>query len=458
MNSVTCQARGERHRSLTPGELRADGSAGRSLRLSWGSQATPARRAGRTHTAKAPRQPTSCAKGTLTPAASAALMPSEVEYTLVMRPACSGNSRLTRLGKSTLATAIAAPRTTVPKNRASTAPAQRNSMPATRTSRLASNTRSMPNRRATRGAIGESRPKARSGNVVRSPATPLDMPVSARIWPIKGATPVSAGRRLAARSTIPNTRRKLRRRERPDSAVAEVLFVMLRLPVSLQWQGVPYSTWRRKLQWRLIGLLIVPLEGLFREHAPRIRVSFALRKDGPDLVVSCFVVPRPVKPRPSACPHLLGTLVAVEFEALLGRDQVQVLIAFLAHGSLDLPLAASVGPACPVRPRRRSPPKSRSSREAVCRAWPLGSTPEDEPVDGQDDYSSQDCYHEASEIEPEVQHLGPGHEPVEEPSHEGPHHPEEHSDYAPAGVAAWHQQLRDYPRDQPEDYPAEHTQ
>ena len=150
-------------------------------------------------------------------------MPSEVEYTLVMRPARSGNSRLTRLGKSTLATAIAAPRTTVPKNRAATAPAQRNRMPATRTNRLASSTRSMPNRRATRGATGESRPKARSGNVVRSPATPLDMPVSARIWPIKGATLVSAGRRLAASSTIPNIRRKLRRRERPDSAVAEAL-------------------------------------------------------------------------------------------------------------------------------------------------------------------------------------------------------------------------------------------
>src|SRR5918994_6397496 len=200
--------------------------------MSWGSQATPARRAGRTHTAKAPRQPTSCARGTLTPAASAALMPSDVVYTLVMRPACSGNSRLTRLGKSTLATAIAAPRTTVPKNRAATDPAQRSRMPATRTSRPASSTRSMPNRRATRGATGESRPKARSDNVVRSPASPLDMPVSARIWPIKGATPVSAGRRLAANSTIPNMRRKLRRRVRPDSAVAEALFLILRLPVS----------------------------------------------------------------------------------------------------------------------------------------------------------------------------------------------------------------------------------
>src|SRR5215212_9617420 len=243
MNSVTCQARDERHRSLTPGEPRADRSAGRSLRPSCGSQATAAMRAGRAHTAKAPRQPmpASCAKGTLTPAASAALMPREVEYTLVMRPACSGNSRLTRPGKSTLATAIAAPRMAVPKKSAAPAPAQRNSMPATRTRKLASSARSMPNRRATRGAIGESRPKAKSGSVVRSPATPLDMPVSARIWPIKGATPVSAGRRLAARSTIPNTKRKLRRRERPGATIAEVSFVILRLSVTLRRQGVAYE-------------------------------------------------------------------------------------------------------------------------------------------------------------------------------------------------------------------------
>jgi hypothetical protein len=88
------------------------------------------------------------------------------------------------------------------------------------------------------------------------------MPVSARIWPIKGATPVSAGRRLAASSTIPNTRRKLRRRERPDSAVAEALFVIMRLSVTLQWQHVAYSTWRR--MDRAISLI---------EHLPPPRIA-----------------------------------------------------------------------------------------------------------------------------------------------------------------------------------------
>jgi hypothetical protein len=86
--------------------------------------------------------------------------------------------------------------------------------------------------------------------------------VSARIWPIKGATPVSAGRRLAASSTIPNTRRKLRRRGRPDSAVAEALFVIMRLPASSQWQDVAYSTWRR--MDRTISLI---------EHLPPTRIS-----------------------------------------------------------------------------------------------------------------------------------------------------------------------------------------
>jgi hypothetical protein len=37
---------------------------------------------------------------------------------------------------------------------------------------------------------------------------------------------------LAASNTIHNTRRKLRRRERPDSAVAEALFVIMRLPIT----------------------------------------------------------------------------------------------------------------------------------------------------------------------------------------------------------------------------------
>src|SRR5215212_11043700 len=233
MNSVTCQASSERHRSLTPREVRAAAFSGRPLRR-WGTHATAATRAGRAHRARAPRQPTpaSWATGALRPAASAALMPSAVEYTLVMRPMRSGNSRLTMPGKSTLPTAIAAPRSAVPRKSAASAPAERTRIPAASASRLASSARSTPNTRASRGAIGESTPNVRSGSVVSRPATPLDTLVSARISPIRGATEVSAGRRFAARSTSPETSNTHRKPEGPRwsarsaVSVAGTFFVM----------------------------------------------------------------------------------------------------------------------------------------------------------------------------------------------------------------------------------------
>jgi hypothetical protein len=96
----------------------------------------------------------------------------------------------------------------------------------------------------------------------------------------------------------------------------------------------------RELRRKLIGLLVEVLEGLFREHAPGVGVPFPLSGDGPDLVVSCLGFPRPLQPRPSPRPHLLGVLVAVEFEALFGRGQIQLLMLFLAHGSSRLPLSS----------------------------------------------------------------------------------------------------------------------
>src|SRR5215203_7376194 len=182
MNSVTCQASSELHKPVTPREVPVDALAGLTPRV-WGNHATAATRARSAHKAKDPRQPMpACsATGKLAPAAIAALRANAVEYVLVMRPVRSGNSRFTRLGKSTLPTAIAAPRTAVPKNSAATAPAERSRMPAASTSRLASNTRSIPNRRANRGAIGDSTANAKSGNPVSRPATPLDIPVDVEI-------------------------------------------------------------------------------------------------------------------------------------------------------------------------------------------------------------------------------------------------------------------------------------
>src|SRR5919107_176369 len=133
MNSVTCQASTELHNPVTPREVPVDAFAGSALRI-WGNHATAATRARRAHKAKDPRQPMSTwyAIGKLAPAAIAALTANAVVYVLVMRPVRSGNSRFTRLGKSTLPTAIAAPRMAVPKNSAATAPAERRTTPPAR--------------------------------------------------------------------------------------------------------------------------------------------------------------------------------------------------------------------------------------------------------------------------------------------------------------------------------------
>jgi hypothetical protein len=64
-------------------------------------------------------------------------------------------------------------------------------------------------------------------------------------------------------------------------------------------------------------------------------MSLPLLSDGSYLIASCLVLPRPVQPRPSRRCHLVGVLlVAVEFEALLGRRQVKAVVVFVAYGSL----------------------------------------------------------------------------------------------------------------------------
>jgi hypothetical protein len=84
----------------------------------------------------------------------------------------------------------------------------------------------------------------------------------------------------------------------------------------------------------------VLLEALLRDDSTRHRVRLAFPCDDPDLVVACFILPRPVQPRPSLGRHLLGVLVAVELEALLRRRKVESFIQFLPLAFL-LPRAAS---------------------------------------------------------------------------------------------------------------------
>src|SRR5918994_21157 len=216
---------------------------------------------------------------------------------LVIRPARSGNSRLTRLGKSTLPSAIAAPRTKVPENRAATAPAERRRMPAASTSMLASSTRSMPKRPANRGAMGERTPIAKSGRVVSRPATPLDMPTSARIWPIKGATPVSAGRRLAARSTNPNTSSTPRTRKRRRwSARSGTSFVTPRLPGRLSGRRCGHEVPTHVEHPRAVPIRICLRRGAHDQTVPKQdsggqeRPSTAVLKEGLWQKESCLLV------------------------------------------------------------------------------------------------------------------------------------------------------------------------
>src|SRR3712207_4245143 len=160
MNAVTCQASGERQR-LATADSRAcpEDSGSRPSLRSRGAQATAARRAGAAQSARGACQPDPSrpVRGTLAPAATAALVPKATEYAPVTAPARSGKSRLTRPGRSTLPTAIAAPRTAVPANSdAAPEPAERSRMPPQSTSMLPRSALSAPNRRARRGAAGES--------------------------------------------------------------------------------------------------------------------------------------------------------------------------------------------------------------------------------------------------------------------------------------------------------------
>jgi hypothetical protein len=110
------------------------------------------------------------ATGKLAPAAIAALAANAAVYVLVMRPTRSGNSRLTKPGKSTLLIAIPAPKTVVPRNIAVNGPAERSRMPAANTSILTSSTHSKPPGQQRRD--GREHPIAKSDSATSRPTPP----------------------------------------------------------------------------------------------------------------------------------------------------------------------------------------------------------------------------------------------------------------------------------------------
>ena len=114
-----------------------------------------------------------------------------------------GKSRLSRLGSSTLPTAMPEPITQVPKYRHQTEPSERSTMPPAMRISAPNRVGSRPYSRASMAENGEIRAKASSGRVVRMPASALDRPNSGWISPSSGATPVTGARRLAAISRMP---------------------------------------------------------------------------------------------------------------------------------------------------------------------------------------------------------------------------------------------------------------
>src|SRR5690606_37791768 len=176
-----------------------------------GSHITIPRKAIIPHTSSACFQPTPnpVAIGILIPDATAAHNPIEVEYTLVMMPAFVGKYFFTIAGSGTLQLAIPIPIKADPKNRMATLLVFRTKIPINNTIRLKKSVSSVPRFLAILGAVNENTANPNSGKVVIIPATPLEMPRSARISPINGPTDVIAGRKLNAINMMPKIKIKL---------------------------------------------------------------------------------------------------------------------------------------------------------------------------------------------------------------------------------------------------------
>src|SRR5215216_4437802 len=121
----------------------------------------------------------------------------------------------------------------------------------------------------------------------------------------------------------------------PSSPHAALGGCFLFLPTgSLRLNSNPYAPRQAAALGTLrTHFLVVLLEALLREDATRHRVRLAFPCDGPDLVVSCFVLPCPVESRPSPRSHPFCILVTIELEALRGRCEVETFVRFLSHVS-----------------------------------------------------------------------------------------------------------------------------
>jgi hypothetical protein len=132
----------------------------------------------------------------------------------VMEPVRCGKSRLIRPGSRTFPIAIAEPTSTIPANSATAGPLDRTTNPRQISTSTPSTVCPMPNRRARCGAAGASSPKHSTGSAVSTPAAVAESPTLAWTSGSTGAIPTTAGRRLAATSTMAAANHKDARRAR----------------------------------------------------------------------------------------------------------------------------------------------------------------------------------------------------------------------------------------------------
>ncbi len=122
-------------------------------------------------------------------------------------PARSGARRLTRLGSSTLSSAMAAAASAVPGNSSTPGAAPRSSRPAASTASAPPSTRSSPNRRLSGAATPENTPNASTGRDARTEMAAGDRCRRADSSGNSGGRLVMAARRLNAIARTPATSR-----------------------------------------------------------------------------------------------------------------------------------------------------------------------------------------------------------------------------------------------------------
>lgn len=120
-----------------------------------------------------------------------------------MRPICNGKLNFIKAGNKTFPKAIATPIRKVPAIKRKMEPAERIKIPTVSRQREMKRVNSMPYFFEIFGAIGEMSANAKSGMVVRNPASTFVIPSPSRIGAMIGPTDVKGDRRVDAIKMMP---------------------------------------------------------------------------------------------------------------------------------------------------------------------------------------------------------------------------------------------------------------